>query len=98
MDPLVWFALGGILVLGGAVWLRAERARYLAALREAGDPVADHPNTKEFRRRFQAHLFGMEGGGPGSAAGRTLVTILMVLLLGAIVVYSALEFLAGDAP
>ena len=88
MTPILWMIVGAALVLGAGIWLRIEQRRFIAELRAAGDPLADHPGTKPFRQRFQARLFGLDGG-PGRG-GRTLVTLVMTLLLGGIIAYSLL--------
>lgn len=87
----MWLLLaGGVLVLGVGVWLRRCQARFVAELRAAGDPLAEHPATKTFRQRFQAWLFGLGENAGGPAPGRSLLTLAMLLLLGAIAVYSLL--------
>jgi len=94
----VWIVAGLALVAGIVLWLRAAQARFVAKLRAAGDPLAEETGTKRFRQRFQAHLFGLDAGGDGSGdrrgkervrkAAQGALTVVMLLLLGAIAVYS----------
>ena|SRR6056297_1864554 len=86
----LWLALagGGAAVLVTGVWLKRAQARFVAGLRSAGDPLADHPGTKTFRQRFQAWLFGLGDQAGGPAPGRTALTLLMVIALGALVAWS----------
>lgn len=83
-DPVMWLAAGGLLVLVFGIWIKRLQTRFVAGLRADGDPLADHPGTKTFRQRFQAWLFGMGEADDGPAPLRVLVTVAMVLLLGAI--------------
>ena len=78
---------GGAVLLALAIWLKRQQARFVAGLRAAGDPLADAPGSKTFRQRFQAWLLGMDGGG-GPAPARTLLTLVMVVLLGGLVAWS----------
>ena len=94
---MIWYLVAGLLVLGIGIWLRRQQARFIAGLRAAGDPLADAPGSKTFRQRFQARLFGMEGARPLGGVARTLLTLLMLVALGAIVVYSLLQFVTGGA-
>ncbi|MGF1445106.1 MAG: hypothetical protein ACFBRM_02775 [Pikeienuella sp.] len=85
----LWLAGGaGAAVLAVAIWLKRAQARFVAGLRAAGDPLADHPGTKTFRQRFQAWLFGLGAQSGGPAPGRTLVTAAMVVLIGLAVAWS----------
>jgi len=81
-----WLLIGGALVLAVGIWLRRQQARFVAGLRQAGDPLAEAPGSKRFRQRLQAWLFGMEGDGPAPARG--LVTLVMVVLIGALALWS----------
>jgi len=96
-EPFVLLGLGALLVIGGVAWLRQQQRRFIEELRRAGDPLADAPGSKTFRQRFQARLFGMEGARPLGGVARTLLTLLMLVALGAIVVYSLLQFVTGGA-
>jgi len=80
---------GGLAVLALGIWLRRQQARFVAGLRAAGDPLADAPGSKSFRQRFQAWLFGMDGGG-GPAPARSLLSLVMVVLLGTLAAWSLL--------
>jgi len=96
MIGLAWAIIGlvGAFLLGLGIWLKAEQRRFIAQLRAEDDPLADAIGTKQFRQKFQAHLFGLETGRPGKA----LLTLLLVLLLGALVVYSFLPDLMTGGP
>jgi hypothetical protein len=96
-DPFLWMALGALLVIGGALWLRERQRRFVDELRQRGDPLAEQTSTKRFRQAFQAHLFGLDGGpGPGRAA-RTLLTLLMLAILAVIAGYSLFTLVTGAA-
>jgi len=90
---LLSLGLALLAVLGLGLWLKRAQAQFVAALRSAGDPLAESPRGKEFRSRFQAWLFGL-GGEAGPAPGRTLLTVLMTLLLGGLAAWSLLA--GGD--
>lgn len=93
--PLLWIGVGGLAILVLGIWLRRAQARFVAGLRAERDPLAEHPGTKQFRQRFQAWLFGLgtEAGGP--APGRSLLTLLMVVLIGAAAAVSLLPGVFG---
>ena len=78
---------GGLAIFALGIWLRRQQARFVAGLRAAGDPLADAPGSKSFRQRFQAWLFGMDGGG-GPAPARSLLTLVMVAGIGALAAWS----------
>ena len=86
---LLVFCLGGALVLGAGLLLRRAQARFAAGLREAGDPLAEHPGSKLYRQRFTAWLFGL-GESEGAGPARSAVTLLMLAALGAAAAYSLL--------
>ena len=79
----------GLVLLALALWLKRQQARFTAGLRAAGDPLADAPGSKRFRQRFQAWLFGLDGAG-GPAPARGLLTVAMVVVLGALAAWSLL--------
>lgn len=56
--PLAWWGLGAVLVIVAAIHLRRKRDEYIAELRAKGDPAADAPMDKTFRRDFQNWLIG----------------------------------------
>ncbi|GMG81187.1 hypothetical protein LNKW23_03990 [Paralimibaculum aggregatum] len=88
--PFLWLGLAGLAVLVLGLWLKRAQARFVAGLRAAGDPLAEHPGTKPFRQRFQAWLFGLgsEAGGPAPARGA--LTLAMAAILMAAAAYSLL--------
>jgi hypothetical protein len=85
---------GGLIVLGLGIWLRRMQARFVAGLRADGDPLAAHPGSKAFRQRFTAWLFGL-GGVQGPAPGRSLLTLLMVIVILAAAAWSLLPWVFG---
>ncbi len=104
-EAAAWLLLfaAGAAVFGVGLWLKRMQGRFVAGLRAAGDPLADHIGTKTFRQRFQAWLFGLgteaEGPAPGraalTAAGRAALTLAMVALLGLAAAWSLLPGLFG---
>ena len=74
--PLAWLILGAVLVILGGIWLRRARDRFVAEMRAKGDPLADGPKDKTFRRAFQAWLLDL--GAPRQAGGD------IVILIGAV--------------
>lgn len=94
-QALLWILLGlaGGVVLGAGIWLRRAQARYVALLREEGDPLADRPGTKAFRGQFQAWL--LRRSGPVSRVGRTLLTVVMFAVIAAATGWSLWSFVAS---
>jgi len=92
---LLLLGAGGLTVLLLGLWLRRLQARFVAGLREAGDPLADHVGSKTFRQRFQAWLFGLGAEKEGPAPLRALVTLVMAVLLAALAAWSLLPEIFG---
>lgn len=82
--PLAWLILAAALVICLAIWLRRQRDRFIAELAEQGDPLADGPKDKTFRRAFQNWLLG-HGAQPSqakSARGDLFILLGAIALMG----------------
>ncbi|MEM7508023.1 MAG: hypothetical protein AAF415_14900 [Pseudomonadota bacterium] len=87
--PLAWLLLGALIVICGGFWLRRQRDRFIAELRANGDPLADAPRNKTFRRAFQNRLLRMGIATPeGQRRGSDLFVLIGVVVLICLGFYS----------